>query len=218
MSIFKTIAESPAMKRQLKESQKKKPDVEFSGPDGDYFGRLVSERSAEKNGNNMSFFEYLITEGPCEGESITNMYWFAAGGDTEKTMDNLLRDLHNMGITTEGASPEDLQHCIGRLTATKTPLKLKVTSRKSKGNTYRSVFPSLAKEVTPSASTSDSTVDPLVTNSADTIIGKLVLFQDEECIVSALNPDNDTLTLANPEDSDELWYQDVATSSVTITS
>ena len=219
MSIFKTIAQTPKMKRQLTESQKKKPDIEFDGPDGDYFGRLVSERTHEKNGNTMAFFEYLITEGDYEGVKVTNMYWFAGDGDTEITMDQLMRHLHAMGVTVEGASTDDLQKGVGKVIASKTPLKLKVVSREAKGKTYRSVYPvSLAD--TPVASSepaSDSQVDKLVTNSADTILGAIVSFQDELCIVAAHNTDNDTVTLANPEDQGELWYQDVALSSVITT-
>jgi|TARA_R100001244_G_scaffold128197_1_gene99076 hypothetical protein len=203
MSIFKQIAETPVMKRQLTESQKKKPDVPFTGPDGEYVGIFVGERTADKNGNTMSFFEYQITEGPHEGINITNMYWFKGGDPNEITMDQLLRHIHVMGVNTEGTTPTDLQKGIGEVRARKTPLKLKVVSTVKGDKTYRKVFPIGLYETTSPA----ETTAPTASEEIDSLLNQIITFQHEECLVANHNIEKNTVDLVNPDKPEDRWYE-----------
>ena len=204
MSIFKQIAETPVMKRQLTESQKKKPDEPFEGEDGEYVGIFVGERTADKNGNTMSFFEYLITEGDQEGKSITNMYWFKGGDPNEITMDQLLRHIHVMGVNTDGTSSTDMQKGIGEVRARKTPLKLKVVSTTKGDKTYRKVFPIGLYEATPATPTA-----PTASEEVESLLNQTINFQGEDCLVANYDITKNTVDLVNPDKPEDRWYESI---------
>lgn len=230
MPIFKQIAEDAHSKRAFKEAKKLKPLTfeSFKGPDGEYQGRLVSQNERKKDDNTMAFFNYVITEGKYKGEEVSNMYWLVnpKKGDNKITFSSLRTAVSLLG-GDGNLEPEELDEEIGKIIRKKKSVRLKIqTSNDAKGTPRTRVWPAYSPtmlDVQKKMKGEEEVVEEKEVVEEEkkeydgaALNGETVIFQDEPCLVLKHNTDAKTVQLGDPKDKDEIWYEDIEVSKLTL--
>ena len=233
MSIFAKIAEDPGMKAQLRAAKEKpmearKRPKDFDGPDGNYVAKFMGQRTNEKDGNTLCFFEFVIVGGDYDGSRTSRLFWFSGTEPSDLTMENLVNTCRVMGCDTD----KDIDPQLDKIVRAGTLYDVGIVTKPDKkdpekkhttvyvNRVHDAVVPPVKDdkvgmdlgewgEVTESPTTKEGYDGPSLAN--DTVV-----CQDEKCICLSHDLETNLLVLANPDDHDEVWYEAVHVSEVKV--
>lgn len=210
MSIFAKIAESPEMLRQLAESKSRKPTVDFDGPDGNYVARFNGQRTADKNGNTLCFFEFILSGGDFDASRVSRLFYFAKDGVSEITMDQLVKTCRYLGVDTD----KDMDPQLDKVVRDKTLFDIAIVTDK-KG--YKTVHVNRVHEA-PAEEWAEVKVTPAAPEGYDgpSLKGETVKCGKDACVVLSHDMDAGTLVLVNPDDASEIWFENVSINDVVV--